>query len=75
MSDIQLTLTADETELVIDALEADLDDYLEEARETRAAGDGEQAAIFSEAADRIRALLSTLQELLPENSASKRPGK
>lgn len=66
MPDIELTLTPDEAGIVVDALEADLDDYLEDVKEARAENNLEDAATFSEAADRIRALLAKLQELLPE---------
>lgn len=63
---IKLTLTLDEAEIVVDALEADLEDYLEGAKEAREEGNAADAETFAEAAERIGSLLSTLRELLPE---------
>lgn len=62
---IQLTLTKDQTDIILDALEADLEDYIESAKEARENGDFRDAATFDGEADRIKSLLHTLQELLP----------
>lgn len=66
---INLTLTADEAEIVIDALEADLEDYLESAQEARDQKNRQDAEGFTEAAERVEALLATLRKLLPEEAS------
>ena len=58
MNDITtLTFHSDELEVLIDALEADHDDYAEAAKEATKEGDTEEAAELSAAAQRVQALL------------------
>lgn len=66
---IQLTLTKDQIEIVVDALEADLEDYVEAAQEARETGDLRDALTFDGEADRIKTLLLTFRELLPDEAA------
>lgn len=63
---IKLTLTEDETEILIDALEADLEGYVEAAKEARGNNNREDVATFTEAATRIQALMSKLQDLIED---------
>lgn len=56
-----LTLTSDECEIIVDALEADLEDYLEAAREAHEEGNREEATTFGEAAQRVRTLLDKVR--------------
>lgn len=61
---IKLTLTEDEVEILVDALEADLEGYVESAKEARGNGNRADVATFTEAAQRIQALITKLQGLL-----------
>ncbi|MBB4615201.1 hypothetical protein [Novosphingobium taihuense] len=61
---IKLTLTEDETEILIDALEADMEGYLESAKEARGNNNREDVKTFTEAAERIQALKARLEALL-----------
>ena len=61
---IKLTLTEDETEILVDALEADLEGYLEVVKEARANMKREDVQTFTEAAERIQALKAKLEALL-----------
>jgi hypothetical protein len=61
---IKLSLTEDEVEMLVDALEADLEGYVESAKEARGNGNRADVATFTEAAQRIQALVSKLQGLL-----------
>ncbi|MEL0254031.1 MAG: hypothetical protein VW935_19140 [Novosphingobium sp.] len=61
---IKLTLTEDETEILIDALEADLEGYLESAKEARGNNNREDVKTFTEAAERIQAIKGKLEALL-----------
>lgn len=61
---ITLTLTEDETEILVDALEADLEGYVEAAKEARGNGNREDVQTFTEAAQRIQGLITKLQDLL-----------
>ncbi|HEX7858425.1 MAG TPA: hypothetical protein VF503_32480 [Sphingobium sp.] len=63
---IALTLTEDEIEILIDALEADQEGYVEAATEARANGKRDDVKTFSEAAERINGLMTKLQALVPE---------
>lgn len=63
---IKLTLTEDETEILIDALEADLEGYVEAAKEARGNNNREDVKTFTEAAERITALKTKLEGLLGE---------
>lgn len=61
---IKLTLNEDETEILIDALEADMEGYLESAKEARGNNNREDVKTFTEAAERIQALKARLEALL-----------
>lgn len=61
---IKLTLTEDEIEILVDALEADLEGYLEAAKEARGNGNRADVTTFTEAAERIQGMMSKLQGLL-----------
>lgn len=61
---IKLTLTQDETEILIDALEADMEGYLEAAKEARGNQKREDVQTFTEAAERIQALKTRLEGLI-----------
>ena len=61
---IKLTLTEDETEILVDALEADLEGYLEAIKEARANVKRDDVQTFTEAAERIQTLKAKLEALL-----------
>ena len=61
---IKLTLTEDETEMLVDALEVDLEGYVEAAKEARANMKRDDVKTFTEAAERIQALKAKLEALL-----------
>ncbi len=61
---IKLTLSEDEVEILVDALEADLEGYVEAAKEARGNNKREDVQTFTEAAQRIQALMTKLQDLL-----------
>jgi len=60
---ITLKLTQDEAEMLVDALEADLEGYLESAKEARGNNNREDVKTFTEAAERIGALMGRIKEL------------
>jgi len=64
MANLKLTLTEDEAEILVDALEADLEGYVEAAKEARGNNNREDVKTFTEAAERIQALMSKVQALL-----------
>jgi hypothetical protein len=61
---IKLSLTQDEVEILVDALEADLEGYVESAKDARANGNRADVATFTEASTRIQALMAKLQALV-----------
>ena len=63
---IKLSLTQDEIEILVDALEADMEGYVEAAKEARGNNNREDVATFTEAATRIQSLMSKLQDLVEE---------
>jgi len=63
---IKLTLTEDEAEILIDALEADLEGYVEAAKEARGNNNRADVETFTEAAQRIQALMTRLRKLVGE---------
>lgn len=63
---IQLSLTQDEIEILVDALEADMEGYVEAAKEARGNNNREDVETFTEAAMRIQKLLTRLQDLIEE---------
>ena len=63
---IKLSLTSDEIEILIDALEADMEGYLESAKEARGNNNNDDVKTFTEAAERIQALSAKLQDLVED---------
>ncbi|HVR90899.1 MAG TPA: hypothetical protein VHG29_07385 [Novosphingobium sp.] len=61
-----LTFTAEEVEILIDALEADLDGYVEAAGEARGNNNRADVKTFTEAAERIGRLTKRLQDLVEQ---------
>jgi hypothetical protein len=61
---IKVALTEDEIGILVDALEADLEGYVEAAKEARGNNNRADVATFTEAAQRIQALTARLQELI-----------
>ncbi|WP_374527557.1 hypothetical protein [Novosphingobium sp.] len=67
MADTQtVKLTSDEIEMIVDALEVDLEGYVEAAKEARGNNNREDVATFTEAATRIQALMAKLQDLIED---------
>ena len=67
MSDIiTLQLTADEAEIVRDALETDLEGYEDAARDARADGARADVTAFEEAANRIRQVMQKVAAALSD---------
>jgi hypothetical protein len=62
----KLTLSDDDVEILIDALEADMEGYLEAAKEARGNNNRADVKTFTEAAERIQAMLTKLQALLED---------
>lgn len=61
---IKLTLTEDEAEIIADALEADMEGYVEAAKEARGNSNRADVQTFTEAAERIQALIVRIRGLL-----------
>lgn len=61
---ITLTLTEDEAEIILDALEADMEGYVESAKEARGNNNREDVKTFSEAAERIASLIARIRPLV-----------
>jgi predicted outer membrane protein len=61
---ITLALTEDEAEILVDALEADMEGYVESAKEARGNSNREDVKTFTEAAERIQSLINKIRELL-----------
>ena len=61
---IDLKLTEEEVEMLIDALEVDQYGYIEAAKEARGNNNREDVATFSEAGERIVALMAKLRPLV-----------
>ena len=63
---LPVKLTTDEIEMLVDALEVDLDGYVEAAKEARGNNRRDDVATFTEAATRIQALKAKLQDLVED---------
>lgn len=63
---INVPLTSDEIEMLVDALEVDLEGYIESASEARESGNRDDVATFTEAATRIQALKTRLEDLIED---------
>ena len=61
---IALKLTEEEVEMLVDALEVDLEGYLEAAKEARGNNNREDVKTFTEAGERISALTEKLRALV-----------
>ena len=61
---IELRLTEDEAEIIVDALETDLEGYVDAAKDARANGKRADVETFTEAADRIRAVKDKIRKLI-----------
>jgi hypothetical protein len=61
---IDLKLTSDEAEIIVDALDTDLEGYVDAAGDARANGNRADVATFTEAADRIRAVRDKIRKLI-----------
>ena len=61
---IALKLTEEEVEMLVDALEVDLEGYLEAAKEARGNNNREDVKTFTEAGERIGALMGKLRALV-----------
>jgi hypothetical protein len=62
--DLKLTLTQDEAEILVDALEADMEGYVEAAKEARGNNNRADVQTFTEAAERVKSLLARVQALV-----------
>ena len=63
---ITLQLTADEAEILRDALETDLEGYEDAARDARGGGARADVAAFEEAANRIRQVMQKVAAALSD---------
>ena len=61
---IALKLTEEEVEMLIDALEVDKEGYVEAAKEARGNNNREDVKTFTEAGERIFALMTKLRALV-----------
>ena len=61
---IQLKLTDDEAEIIVDALDADLEGYMDSAKDARANSNRADVQTFEEAASRIRTVRDRVRKLL-----------
>jgi len=61
---LTLKFTEDEAEILIDALESDLEGYVEAAKDARANRNQNDVATFTEASNRITAVLKKVQAAL-----------
>ena len=61
---IAFKLTEEEIEMLIDALEVDQEGYVEAAKEARGNNSREDVATFTEAGERITALMAKLRPLV-----------
>jgi len=66
MKTVKLALTEDELEILADALENDLEGYVESAKDARANRAREDVQTFEEAAARIRAVLEKVRAEIKE---------
>jgi Xaa-Pro aminopeptidase len=64
---IKLALSGEEIELLVDALEADMEGYVDAAKEARGNNNRADVQTFTEAATRIQALMARLQALIEDD--------
>lgn len=65
---VTIKFTQDELGILADALEADLEGYVESAKEARGNNNRADVETFTEAAQRVQALLTRVQDLLDEEA-------
>ena len=63
---VSIHLNQDELEMLDDGLEADMEGYIEAAKEARGNTRRDEVATYTEAATRIQALLTRLQALIED---------
>lgn len=61
-----IKLSSDEIEILVDALEADMEGYVEAAKEARGNNRRDEVATFTEAAQRILAVKTRLEDLIED---------
>jgi hypothetical protein len=61
---LTLRLSEDEAEILVDALESDLEGYVEAAKDARANRNANDVATFTQASERITAVLKKVQAAL-----------
>ena len=61
---LEIKLTSDEAEIIVDALDTDLEGYIDAANDASANGNRADVATFTEAANRIRAVKDKLQKII-----------
>jgi hypothetical protein len=59
-----VTLSPDEAEIILDALDTDLEAYVDAAKDARANGNRADVRTFTEAAERIEAVKSRLRAIV-----------
>lgn len=64
---VSIKLTQDELEILVDALESDMEGYVEAAKEARGNNNRADVQTFTEAGTRIQALMAKLQALIEED--------
>lgn len=64
---IAVKLTTDEIEMIVDALEVDMEGYVESAKEARGNNNRADVATFTEAATRIQTLMAKLRDLVGDD--------
>lgn len=62
MKTYDFTFTEDEAEMLIDALDADMEGYADSVKDARANGNRADVATFSEAVTRIQALRQKIRD-------------
>ncbi|EIZ79953.1 hypothetical protein WSK_1319 [Novosphingobium sp. Rr 2-17] len=63
---INVPLNSDEIEMLVDALEIDLEGYIESASAAKESGNREDVQTFTEAAKRIQVLKARLEDLIED---------
>lgn len=64
MKNFDFTFTEDEAEILIDALDADMEGYEDSIRDARANGNRGDVATFTEARDRIRSVRDRIRSAI-----------
>ncbi len=64
---INLALTGEEIEMLVDALEADMEGYVDAAKEARGNNNRADVQTFTDAATRIQGLMAKLRALIEED--------